>query len=144
MNGIDGSLSTISKLCEDSYTELDREVYGRPVNYLVPKLITFFGHQQVQIRKSAVHSIVNLLQSSSVAEDNGAGIFNAIIANLEPFLQVCQLDCRREWQPRFARHRAYGVHSASGHLFAGQRPRQRDQKRRLQIFCCAPGLLSKN
>jgi transportin-1 len=87
MNGIDGSLSTISKLCEDSYTELDREVYGRPVNYLVPKLITFFGHQQVQIRKSAVHSIVNLLQSSSVAEDNGAGIFNAIIANLEPFLQ---------------------------------------------------------
>lgn len=88
-NNIDGSLSTIAKLCEDAASELDREQFGRPVNYMVPKLITFFGHGEVQIRKNALHSIVNLLQSSSCADDSGAGIFNAILANMDGFLQVC-------------------------------------------------------
>lgn len=87
LGATDGSLLTISKLCEDSYLELDREVYGRPVNYLVPKLISFFKHAEAPLRKSALHSIVNLLQSSSIGDVQGAGIFNAIIGNIDPFLQ---------------------------------------------------------
>lgn len=79
---------TISKVCEDAYSELSREVYGHPVNFLVPKLLTFFSHSEPNIRRLALHSVVSLLQTSRAPEDGDAGVMNAILANIDPFLQV--------------------------------------------------------
>lgn len=87
VGAVDGSLSTITKICEDSSSELNREAFGRPVNFLIPKLLTFFGHPEVGIRKAALNSIVNLLQNSHNGDENGAGIFNAILSNIDGFLQ---------------------------------------------------------
>eukprot|EP00906_Rhabdomonas_costata_P036247 RCo050889 len=87
-SGVDGALSTIVKICEDCHEQLDVEAYGRPVNFLVPKLITFFAHPEVSIRKNALHSVVVLLQASNHSSaETGAGTYNAILVNIEPFLQ---------------------------------------------------------
>jgi transportin-1 len=87
LGAVEGSLMTISKVCEDAYSELSREVYGHPVNFLVPKLLTFFSHSEPNIRRLALHSVVSLLQTSRAPEDGDAGVMNAILANIDPFLQ---------------------------------------------------------
>eukprot|EP00993_Chasmostoma_nieuportense_P000054 NODE_104_length_3154_cov_167.802775_g97_i0.p1 GENE.NODE_104_length_3154_cov_167.802775_g97_i0~~NODE_104_length_3154_cov_167.802775_g97_i0.p1 ORF type:complete len:897 (-),score=211.37 NODE_104_length_3154_cov_167.802775_g97_i0:408-3098(-) len=85
-NGIDGALNTIVKICEDSFSELDMEMYGRPVTFLVPKLVQFLGHSDETARRHSLHALVQLMQSYTICEEGG-GIFNAILTHLDALLQ---------------------------------------------------------
>ncbi|CAG8553062.1 7040_t:CDS:10 [Diversispora eburnea] len=64
-----GSFGALQKICEDSARELDQDIDGtRPLNFMIPKIITFFDSPHVKIRVYAV-SCVNqfiLMRSNSL------------------------------------------------------------------------------
>ena len=54
---VDGALSALNKICEDSPDKLAKDVTSQPLHFLVPKFLTFFGHSQPLFRKYGVGCI---------------------------------------------------------------------------------------
>ncbi|CAG0915333.1 unnamed protein product [Notodromas monacha] len=54
-----GAFGALQKICEDSAEMLDHEALNRPVDSLIPKFISFFGHKNPKIRAHAI-SCINL------------------------------------------------------------------------------------
>eukprot|EP01112_Ceratiomyxa_fruticulosa_P017712 TRINITY_DN5573_c0_g3_i1.p1 TRINITY_DN5573_c0_g3~~TRINITY_DN5573_c0_g3_i1.p1 ORF type:complete len:897 (-),score=174.50 TRINITY_DN5573_c0_g3_i1:289-2979(-) len=74
---VDGALSTIYLLCEDHVTRLDSEEGGRPLNLLIPKLITFFRSPHESHRKIALASVNQFIVEMPAA----------LLVNIDQFLQ---------------------------------------------------------
>ncbi|CAO3647791.1 unnamed protein product [Cunninghamella blakesleeana] len=52
---IEMALDTLSKICEDATHDLDQEINGeQPLDYIIPKLITFINHPNQYHRKRAM------------------------------------------------------------------------------------------
>jgi len=73
---VDGALGTIYVLCEDSGARLDTEEAGRPLNALVPKLITFFSSPHENFRRYALASLNHFIADMPLA----------LMANVQSFL----------------------------------------------------------
>ncbi|KAI7865032.1 armadillo-type protein [Spinellus fusiger] len=59
---VEGALSTLQKICEDCSRELDSNVNGfRPLEFMIPKLITFFNHPTPILRYYAIHAASNFI-----------------------------------------------------------------------------------
>ncbi|CAI2178857.1 6952_t:CDS:10 [Funneliformis geosporum] len=68
-NVVEGAFGALQKICEDSSRELDQDIEGqRPLNFMIPKIITFFDSQHVKIRVFAVSCINQfiLMRSNSL------------------------------------------------------------------------------
>eukprot|EP01132_Coremiostelium_polycephalum_P002456 gene2456-3033_t len=76
-NLVEGSLHTISLLCEDHFDKLDSEDSGRTLNYLVPKLLDFFKSTNAVFRKKAITSLTFLIPK----------VPGALLVNMDRFLQ---------------------------------------------------------
>jgi len=57
-NTVEGSFGALQKVCEDSARELDQEIHGtRPLNYMIPKIISFFESPHAKLRVYAISCI---------------------------------------------------------------------------------------
>lgn len=74
---VEGSLNTLMVICEDHAHRLDSNELGRPLNFLIPKFLTFFKSPHIQFRIYAISSLKQF-----VTEMPGA-----LIANMDNFLQ---------------------------------------------------------
>jgi transportin-1 len=74
---VEGSMAALLKICEDNAEQLDSEKLGRPLNFLIPKLISFFSHPNENVRRCAVSAVVRFLTDMP----------NAILVNMDPLLQ---------------------------------------------------------
>ena len=54
MHSVDGAFSALAKVCEDSAEKLAADTEVKPLDYLIPKFITFFTHAHEPFRKYAV------------------------------------------------------------------------------------------
>jgi len=54
---VEGAMNTLSKICEDMHQHLDSEQLGRPLNVLIPKLISLFPSPNPSIRRYALGSV---------------------------------------------------------------------------------------
>lgn len=54
INICEGSIGALQKICEDSADLLDSDVTNKPLNYLIPKLLQFFKHNNSKIRSHAI------------------------------------------------------------------------------------------
>jgi transportin-1 len=97
LNVVDGSLNALSKICEEATEALDSDELGRPLNVLLPKLLTFFAHPQEAFRRYALGSINQFLLTmpnalNVIMEQYLQGLF-ALAANdtsAEIRKRVCQ------------------------------------------------------
>ena len=77
-NALDGAFSTLKKICEDSAAELDDQPADRlPLNYMIPKLISFFGHHNPKVRTAALFCVNKFILLRS----------NALMVNIDAFTQ---------------------------------------------------------
>jgi transportin-1 len=76
---VQGAMDALYKICEDIPDQLNNEEVGRPLNYLIPKLITFFQHPDDLIRSSALAAVLNFLPSHDMP--------NALVVNMDGFLK---------------------------------------------------------
>mmetsp|Transcript_74295 Transcript_74295/g.124000 ORF Transcript_74295/g.124000 Transcript_74295/m.124000 type:complete len:895 (+) Transcript_74295:39-2723(+) len=53
-NQVDGAFSALAKICEDSSGRLAADAEPQPLNFLIPKFISFFQHQHEPFRKYAL------------------------------------------------------------------------------------------
>jgi transportin-1 len=63
LNVIDGTLSTLQKICQDSAEKIDSEdaEMGSPLQTLLPKLITFFTSKHEAFRRFALSCVNNFV-----------------------------------------------------------------------------------
>eukprot|EP01114_Cavostelium_apophysatum_P018671 TRINITY_DN5836_c0_g2_i3.p1 TRINITY_DN5836_c0_g2~~TRINITY_DN5836_c0_g2_i3.p1 ORF type:complete len:636 (-),score=125.18 TRINITY_DN5836_c0_g2_i3:1111-3018(-) len=73
---VEGSFSTLAILCEDFAHKMDSESLGRPLNVMIPKILTFFKSPHGIIRKHAITCINQFI----------AEMPNALLLNMDPFL----------------------------------------------------------
>ncbi|KAF9899437.1 hypothetical protein BX616_003033, partial [Lobosporangium transversale] len=65
-NVVEGSFKALAKICEDSGDELDMEINGeRPLNFMIPKIITYFQSPVVTIRVCALTCINQFITRKS-------------------------------------------------------------------------------
>ncbi|KAF9996424.1 hypothetical protein BGZ79_009826 [Entomortierella chlamydospora] len=65
-NVVEGSFKALAKICEDSSDELDMEINGeRPLNFMIPKIITYFQSPLVSIRVCALTCINQFITRKS-------------------------------------------------------------------------------
>ncbi|KAF8947109.1 hypothetical protein BGZ47_010249 [Haplosporangium gracile] len=65
-NVVEGSFKALVKICEDSSDELDMEINGeRPLNFMIPKIITYFQSPVVSIRVCALTCINQFITRKS-------------------------------------------------------------------------------
>ncbi|KAG0090363.1 hypothetical protein BGZ93_009348 [Podila epicladia] len=65
-NVVEGSFKALAKICEDSADELDMEINGeRPLNFMIPKIITYFQSPVVAIRVCALTCINQFITRKS-------------------------------------------------------------------------------
>lgn len=53
-NVCEGAFGALHKICEDATEMLETDALQKPLNFLIPKFIQFFGHQSPKIRSHAV------------------------------------------------------------------------------------------
>ncbi|KAI7877683.1 ARM repeat-containing protein [Lichtheimia hyalospora FSU 10163] len=54
---VENAFTTLQKICEDCSRDLDQNVGGvQPLEFMIPKFITFFGHPQTKLRLCAINS----------------------------------------------------------------------------------------
>ncbi|KAL1924807.1 uncharacterized protein VTP21DRAFT_4461 [Calcarisporiella thermophila] len=97
VNVVEGALGALQKICEDSTRELDQEFDGvRPLNFMIPKFISFFDSPHEKTRVLALRSVNQFIyvgsQSLAVHMDAYvAGLFKrATDPSSEVRVQVCQ------------------------------------------------------
>lgn len=97
LNVVDGALNALSKICEEATEALDTDELGRPLNVLLPKLLTFFAHPQEAFRRYALGSInqflVDIPNALNVIMDQYLQGLFALAANdtaVEIRKRVCQ------------------------------------------------------
>lgn len=73
---LQGTFSALQKICEDSSKQLDSDEAGRPLNFMIPRIIQFFDSPSVKVRAAAIACINQFILSKS----------QALMTNLEPFL----------------------------------------------------------
>ncbi|KAG0304471.1 hypothetical protein BGZ98_005487 [Dissophora globulifera] len=65
-NVVEGAFKALVKICEDSSDELDMEINGeRPLNFMIPKIITYFQSPVVAIRVCALTCINQFITRKS-------------------------------------------------------------------------------
>ncbi|KAF8928125.1 hypothetical protein BGZ52_003693, partial [Haplosporangium bisporale] len=65
-NVVEGSFKALAKICEDSADELDMEINGeRPLNFMIPKIISYFQSPVVAIRVCALTCINQFITRKS-------------------------------------------------------------------------------
>lgn len=77
LNAVDGAFSALLKICEDNAEQLDSEELDRPLNFLIPKFITYFAHPNENIKKTAVACVIQFLPMMP----------NALLANMNQFMK---------------------------------------------------------
>eukprot|EP01126_Amoeba_proteus_P021590 TRINITY_DN2196_c0_g1_i1.p1 TRINITY_DN2196_c0_g1~~TRINITY_DN2196_c0_g1_i1.p1 ORF type:complete len:792 (+),score=128.14 TRINITY_DN2196_c0_g1_i1:60-2435(+) len=60
-NVVDGAFYALRLICEDHSRELDSESCGRPLNFLLPKFLSFFKHEDPELRNYGVTCILRFL-----------------------------------------------------------------------------------
>ncbi|KAI9019805.1 Transportin-PC [Hyaloraphidium curvatum] len=78
MKVVEGTFSALQKICEDSSRALDSDEAGRPLNFMIPRIITFFDSPSVKVRASAIACINQFILGKS----------QSLMANLEQFVQA--------------------------------------------------------
>ncbi|CAM9663741.1 unnamed protein product, partial [Choristocarpus tenellus] len=73
----DGALDTFVKLSEDSAHELDSEELGRPLNQLVPLMLSLFGHPKESFRVAALTFVNSLITMGP----------QALLLNMDAYLE---------------------------------------------------------
>eukprot|EP01127_Copromyxa_protea_P016988 TRINITY_DN5140_c0_g1_i1.p1 TRINITY_DN5140_c0_g1~~TRINITY_DN5140_c0_g1_i1.p1 ORF type:complete len:882 (+),score=197.48 TRINITY_DN5140_c0_g1_i1:2346-4991(+) len=76
-NVVDGSFYALDLICEDHPYELDSERAGRPLNFLLPKFLSFFNHAAPEFRDYSLGCIVKLLHF----------LPNQIVLHIDNFMQ---------------------------------------------------------
>eukprot|EP00741_Cyanophora_paradoxa_P008025 tig00001239_g7764.t1 len=74
---IDGAFDALYKICEDMNEALDSDKLGRPLNVLIPKLLTFFPSPHENFRKQALGCINQFILVAP----------NALLVHMDSFLQ---------------------------------------------------------
>lgn len=75
----EGAMSALSKICEDSAKDLDKDYGGeRPLNYMIPKFLQFTSSQSAKVRSLAVSCINQFVVMKSPS----------LIAHLDAFLNA--------------------------------------------------------
>ncbi|CAJ0823134.1 10578_t:CDS:10, partial [Entrophospora sp. SA101] len=76
-NTVEGAFGALQKICEDSARDLDQEIEGtRPLNYMIPKMITFFDSPHVKLRIYAISSVNQFILMRS----------ESLFVNIDPFV----------------------------------------------------------
>ncbi|KAL0083614.1 armadillo-type protein [Phycomyces blakesleeanus] len=103
---VENALNTLHRICEDCAEELDNNIRGvNPLEFIIPKLITFFDHPNCKLRSQAIMSVNHfiLLRSESLmrrmtgflhslfhrATDDDVGVRKAVCQSLVSLLEVC-------------------------------------------------------
>ncbi|KAF7724699.1 hypothetical protein EC973_000807 [Apophysomyces ossiformis] len=94
---VENAISTLQKVCEDSSRDLDTKIDGvEPLDFMIPKFITFFDHPNYKIRLSAILSVGNFITLRSeplmrrMNEYLGALFNRATDENVDVRKAVCQ------------------------------------------------------
>ncbi|KXS22101.1 ARM repeat-containing protein [Gonapodya prolifera JEL478] len=66
-NVIEGAFGALQKVCEDNAKQLDSDEAGRPLNYMIPRFMEFFGHQNPKIRVFAISCVNQFILPRSQA-----------------------------------------------------------------------------
>ncbi|KAJ3298706.1 hypothetical protein HK104_010420 [Borealophlyctis nickersoniae] len=74
---VEGSFSALEKICQDSAHLLERDPQ-QPLNYMIPKFIQFFSHDNPKVRASAIHCVNQFATPTS----------QAVMANMEAFVDA--------------------------------------------------------
>ncbi|CDH53126.1 transportin-1 isoform 2 [Lichtheimia corymbifera JMRC:FSU:9682] len=76
---VENAFTTLQKICEDCSRELDQSVGGvQPLEFMIPKFITFFGHPQEKLRLCAINSTTQFITLRSAP----------LMNNMQPFLEA--------------------------------------------------------
>ncbi|GAB7358975.1 hypothetical protein MBLNU230_g5049t1 [Neophaeotheca triangularis] len=95
----DGAMSALFKICEDNKKALDKEYEGsgRPLAFLLPKLLEFVGHPNDRVRSKAL-STINIFLNEPVATtcaDNIGDILQKLVQqSQDPKDDVRRAVCR--------------------------------------------------
>ena len=86
---VQGALSTIQKICEDSPQWLEADP-GHPLEVLVPRLLQFLGHNQPKLRSLALSTLNLFILARPTSTDNNDASSPAAALNqrLPIFLDV--------------------------------------------------------
>ncbi|KAF9582537.1 hypothetical protein BGW38_000088, partial [Lunasporangiospora selenospora] len=77
-NVVEGAFKALAKICEDSGDELDIEINGeRPLNFMIPKFITYFESPVVSIRVCALTCVNQFINRRS----------QSFMVNIETFVE---------------------------------------------------------
>lgn len=88
----EGAFGALQKICEDSHDQLDSDVYNRPLDYLIPKFIKFFQHNNPKIRSHAIACINQFISFKSEALMNNMDLF---LENLFRLADDTNIDVRK-------------------------------------------------
>jgi len=64
---VEGSFGALKKICEDLAEQLDGDVQDRPLNFMIPKFLTFFRHDSSTIRSHAIACVNQFIIGRSQA-----------------------------------------------------------------------------
>ncbi|KAI9283036.1 armadillo-type protein [Umbelopsis sp. AD052] len=78
-NLIEGAFDTLRKICEDSPRDLDQDIDGiRPLNYMIPKFISFFDNPNPKLRVHAIAATNQFIMMRS----------QSLMINIEQFVNA--------------------------------------------------------
>ncbi|KAI9028953.1 armadillo-type protein [Phycomyces nitens] len=103
---VEGALSTLQKICEDCARDLDGRLGGvQPLEFMIPKLISFFNHPKSNLRCYAIQAASNFISLRSAplmarmteflaglfsrATDDDVKVRKAVCQALVSLLEVC-------------------------------------------------------
>ncbi|KAL1921910.1 uncharacterized protein VTP21DRAFT_10552 [Calcarisporiella thermophila] len=97
LNVVEGALSTLQKICEDSTRDLDQEYNGvRPLNYMIPKFVSFFDSPNDRLRVLALRCVNQFIYTRSQSLNDNIDVYvsalfkRATDHSPEVRVQVCQ------------------------------------------------------
>jgi len=64
---VEGSFGALKKICEDLAEQLDTDNENRPLNFMIPKFLTFFKHESSTIRSHAIACVNQFIIGRSQA-----------------------------------------------------------------------------
>lgn len=74
----EGAFGALQKICEDSHDQLESDGYNKPLDYLIPKCIHYFRHNNSKIRSHALACINQFISFKS----------QSLMNNMDSFLEV--------------------------------------------------------